>query len=175
MDVVPETAAGSVDHDGQTYYFCAGIAWRSFARIRPAIWPATDQRHSHGAAGHAETSPSVPAGATYTCPMHPEIVRDGPGSCPICGMALEPMTVTADADVDPELLDMTRRFWVCVALTVPLLVLSMAAMIPGLAFPAFLTGRSLVWIRICPGGPGGLVGRPAVFQTGLGFTRPAGT
>ena len=71
----------------------------------------------------------VPQSATrteYTCPMHPEIVRSGPGSCPICGMALEPRTVTAVEEDNPELRDMTRRFWISLALTVPLLVIAMA-------------------------------------------------
>ncbi len=76
--------------------------------------------------------PEMPVVATltqYTCPMHPEIVRDQPGSCPICGMALEPRTVTADTGENPELVDMTRRFWIGVALTTPLLVIAMASMI----------------------------------------------
>src|SRR5690242_20667496 len=72
--------------------------------------------------------PAVPLPTSrteYTCPMHPEIVRDAPGACPICGMALEPRTVAAEND-NPELASMTRRFWIAVALTVPLLALSMA-------------------------------------------------
>ena len=75
--------------------------------------------------------PDVPVASTrteYTCPMHPEIVRPAPGSCPICGMALEPRTVTAAAEENPELRDMTRRFWIAVALTTPLLLIAMAAM-----------------------------------------------
>jgi P-type Cu+ transporter len=79
--------------------------------------------------------PEVPIASTrteYTCPMHPEIVRAGPGSCPICGMALEPRTVTAVAEENPELRDMTRRFWISAMLTAPLLVMAMAAMIHGL-------------------------------------------
>jgi Cu+-exporting ATPase len=75
--------------------------------------------------------PDVPVASTrteYTCPMHPEIVRPGPGSCPICGMALEPRTVAAAAEENPELRDMTRRFWVSLALTVPLLTVAMGAM-----------------------------------------------
>ena len=67
----------------------------------------------------------------YTCPMHPEIVRDAPGSCPICGMALEPTTVTVEEEENPELVSMTRRFWVGVALTVPVLIVAMADMFPG--------------------------------------------
>ncbi|MFZ0420882.1 MAG: heavy metal translocating P-type ATPase [Candidatus Sulfotelmatobacter sp.] len=76
--------------------------------------------------------PDVPAASTrteYTCPMHPEIVRPAPGSCPICGMALEPRTVTAAKEDNPELRDMTRRFWISLALTAPLLLIAMASMI----------------------------------------------
>jgi Cu+-exporting ATPase len=69
----------------------------------------------------------------YTCPMHQEIVRDAPGNCPICGMALEPRTVTAAEEKNPELVDMTRRFWISVALTIPILVVAMADLVPALA------------------------------------------
>ena len=69
----------------------------------------------------------------YTCPMHPEIVRDAPGDCPICGMALEPRTVSVAEEKNPELVDMTRRFWVCVALTIPILIVAMSDFIPGLS------------------------------------------
>ena len=79
-------------------------------------------------------TPAVPVTRTvYTCPMHPEIIRDAPGSCPICGMALEPTTVTAEEEVNPELVDMTRRFWVSVALTAPLVLYAMAEMLVGTA------------------------------------------
>ena len=86
----------------------------------------------------------------YTCPMHPEIVRDGPGSCPICGMALEPMTVPADDDVDPELAGHDPPVLGLPASRLPLLVLSMAEMVPGLSFPRlFLTGRGLGLVAVC--------------------------
>ena len=98
--------------------------------------------------------------------MHPEIVRDGPGSCPICGMALEPMTVSADEDVDPELDDMSRRFWVCLVLTTPLLLLSMAEMVPGLSFPEVLTGRPLLWIQFALAAPVVLWGGWPFFERG---------
>ncbi|RME25973.1 MAG: YHS domain-containing protein, partial [Candidatus Zixiibacteriota bacterium] len=80
----------------------------------------------------------TPTSTKYTCPMHPEIVRDEPGECPICGMALEPMTVTAEEEANPELVDMTRRFWVSVILTVPLLFVAMGGLIP--AIHSMLTG-----------------------------------
>ena len=80
----------------------------------------------------------------YTCPMHPEIVRDGPGSCPICGMALEPRTVSAEEEKNPELVDMTRRFWVDVVLAVPLLVVAMAE---NLHFLSYLVGWASPQVR----------------------------
>src|SRR5690606_22125077 len=75
---------------------------------------------------------TVPEGVKWTCPMHPEIVRDGPGSCPICGMALEPMTPTANAGPNPELVDMSRRFWIGAALAAPVLVLEMGRHVLGI-------------------------------------------
>ncbi len=95
--------------------------------------------------------PEVPLAATrtqYTCPMHPEIVRDAPGSCPICGMALEPRTVTAKQEENPELRDMTRRFWVGLVLTLPLLVVAMYEMIPGLGVrPTSISGLASPWLE----------------------------
>jgi Cu+-exporting ATPase len=101
--------------------------------------------------------PEVPAAPSarieYTCPMHPEIVRPGPGSCPICGMALEPRTVTAAQDENPELRDMTRRFWVSLALTAPLLAIAMGSMFwPHAFMGAFVIvgDRFLPWSSILP-------------------------
>ena len=92
-------------------------------------------------------SPALPANKTeYTCPMHPEIVRAEPGSCPICGMALEPRTVTVEED-NPELRDMTRRFWISLALTAPLLAIAMGSMI----WPHAFMARPWELPSICPG------------------------
>ena len=76
--------------------------------------------------------PTIAVRAEYTCPMHPQIVRPGPGFCPICGMALEPRNVTSHEEENPELRDMTYRFWISLILTVPLLALAMADMWPGM-------------------------------------------
>ncbi|MDX2437196.1 MAG: copper-translocating P-type ATPase [Acidobacteriota bacterium] len=84
----------------------------------------------------------------YTCPMHPEIVRDEPGSCPICGMALEPRTITAGDEANAELIDMSRRFWVSLALTVPVFLIAMAEVIPGLEGVGGISKRSLVLVQI---------------------------
>ncbi len=83
----------------------------------------------------------------YTCPMHPEVVRPDPGSCPICGMALEPRTITLEEDKNPELQDMTRRFWLGVVLTIPVLLIAMADMIPGQPLHQVFSVRTLVWIQ----------------------------
>src|SRR3546814_14037919 len=83
-------------------------------------------------------------GATYTCPMHPEVVRDAPGNCPICGMALEPTTVEAESGPNPELVDFRRRFWVGLVLSLPLLVLAMGHMF-GLDPRAWIPSRLHAW------------------------------
>ena len=83
----------------------------------------------------------------YTCPMHPQIVRDKPGNCPICGMALEPRTVSLEDEENPELVDMTRRFWIGVVLTVPLLLIAMSDFIPGNPLERIVSMRSLGWIQ----------------------------
>jgi Cu+-exporting ATPase len=95
--------------------------------------------------------PEFPAALSkteYTCPMHPEIVRDQSGTCPICGMALEPRTVTATEEENPELRDMTRRFWISVALTAPLLAIAMADMLPGMPMQRVLPAEWLPWVEL---------------------------
>ena len=119
MTVDAERAAGSFEFDGSTYYFCSPHCHRRFSSNPSAFI-------------HQDSAPSSEvAGAEYTCPMHPEIVRDRPGSCPICGMALEPRTPTLDEPENTELADMQRRFWISLALTVPVFLLSMSEMLPG--------------------------------------------
>jgi len=124
MMVDPEKAAGKVEHDGKTYYFCSARCVERF-RNEPEKF-----RAAPGTAGmeHKAAPAAVPAVAKnvrYTCPMHPEIVQIGPGTCPKCGMALEPMDMLAEEQADPEYESMRKRFWVSVAFSLPLLVLSM--------------------------------------------------
>jgi Cu+-exporting ATPase len=112
MTVDPHTAKFRAEHHGHTYYFCAAGCRSKFI--------ADPQKYL----GEREPEPVV-EGAIYTCPMHPEIRQVGPGSCPICGMALEPELASADTGPNPELADMTRRFWIGLALTLPIFVLEM--------------------------------------------------
>ena len=98
----------------------------------------------------------------YTCPMHPEIVRDAPGSCPICGMALEPRTTSIDDEQNPELASMTRRFWISVGLTIPVLVLGMSDLIPGQPFQHWLGMRAIAWLEL-------LLATPVVLWAGGPF------
>src|SRR5215470_6027697 len=101
-------------YQDRIYYFCSAGCREKFAAD-----PVTYLGPKTG------TPAPVPEGAVYTCPMHPEIRQNGPGTCPICGMALEPVTVTAETGPNPELLDMTRRFWVALSLSVPVVALDM--------------------------------------------------
>lgn len=113
--------------------------------------------------------PEMPAAphtkVEYTCPMHPEIVRDEPGNCPICGMALEPRNVTVEEE-NPELKDMTRRFWVCVALTLPVLLLAMSEMIPGQPVQHALSMKAVNWVQFALATPVVLWGGWPFFQRG---------
>ncbi len=113
----------------------------------------------------AEEPGAVVEGREYTCPMHPEVVRAGPGACPICGMALEPRLATADEE-GPELADMTRRFRVATALTVPLAVLAMAGVLPGRPLERFASDRLLAWIELLLASPVVLWAGWPIFQRG---------
>ena len=102
MTVDPATTPHRHVHRGETYFFCSGGCRTKFA--------ADPGKYLDPAA--REPAAPMPAGTIFTCPMHPEVRQEGPGSCPICGMALEPEMPTADAGPNPELVDMTRRFWI---------------------------------------------------------------
>jgi Cu+-exporting ATPase len=118
---------------------------------------------SCGMALEAEV-PLASARTEYTCPMHPEVVRPTPGSCPICGMALEPRTVTAATGENPELHDMTRRFWISAALTAPLMAIAMAAMFWEMPLHRLLPGAALPWIEFALATPVVLWGGWPFFQ-----------
>ncbi|MGZ6988634.1 MAG: heavy metal translocating P-type ATPase, partial [Thermoanaerobaculia bacterium] len=118
----------STAHEGRNYFFCCAGCVEKFRR-EPGKYLSDGGHDSMESA--APTPPAAPAGkdVEYTCPMHPEIVRPSPGSCPICGMALEPRTISLEEAPNPELVDMKRRFIVSVVLTMPLLALEMGAMV----------------------------------------------
>ena len=120
MTVDPATSKHRFDHKGTTYHFCSAGCRTKFA-ADPAKYL---EKESAPAA-------EVPAGTIYTCPMHPEIRQVGPGSCPICGMALEPEVASLDAGPNPELADMTRRFWIGTVLSIPPVVLEMGTHLVG--------------------------------------------
>ena len=135
MMVDPATARGKYDYRGKTYYFCAQHCLEKFAAAPDKYLGATDR---------SLTVAAQKPGAIHTCPMHPEVRQQGPGACPICGMALEPLAVAGAEEVSPELVDMTRRFWISLALTIPLVVLAMAERLSwvqlALATPVVLWG-----------------------------------
>jgi Cu+-exporting ATPase len=132
MTVDPATAAASCEHEGQRFYFCCQSCLTRF-QADPGRYLGSEARPCCGhdaapAAGDSAVAHAPPGKVEYTCPMHPEVVSDRPGACPKCGMALEPRTISAEQGPNPELVDMTRRFWVGVVLTLPLFVLAMGPM-----------------------------------------------
>ncbi len=131
MTVAPETSAHHADHDGARYHFCSsGCRAKFVADPDKYLAPATEV-------------PPAPAGAIFICPMHPEIRQPGPGTCPICGMALEPEMPSLDEDENPELRDFSRRFWWTLPLTIVVVLLAMF----GQFLPALSTqGRT--WIEL---------------------------
>jgi Cu+-exporting ATPase len=151
MDVVPAAApGGSAEYAGTRYWFCSPSCREKFV--------AEPNRYVGApAAARAATDDRL-----YTCPMHPQIVRDEPGSCPICGMALEPMTATADEGPDPELVDMTRRFWIGLVLTLPLLAFVMGDMLPVQPLRHLISGRVLAWLQL-------ILATPVVLWAGWPF------
>ena len=135
---VNEATALRADRDGQPFFFCSEHCRRTFLAGGPAGVPAAPA-DAHGHHRAEPTPPASPApvpptagvdkGAVYTCPMHPQVEQVGPGTCPICGMALEPKAAHAGGQADdPELTDMTRRLRVAAVLTAPLLLLAMLPM-----------------------------------------------
>ncbi|OPH83008.1 heavy metal translocating P-type ATPase [Nitrobacter vulgaris] len=122
MKVEPATARYKLEHGGQTYFFCSERCRTKFE--------ADPARYLNG---NPQQQPAahVPEGTIYTCPMHPQIRQVGPGNCPICGMGLEPELATAETGPNPELIDMTRRFWVGLAFSVPVVILEMGGHLVG--------------------------------------------
>ena len=175
MTVDSHKAAGTEIYNGVTYAFCSPHCLEKF-RADPAQYVAPAHETHGGApmAGTVYTCPMHPevrqdrpgtcplcgmalepmmtaipgTQTTYVCPMHPEIVRSEPGTCPICGMALEPRTVSLEEEANPELVDMTRRFWISLLLTAPLVLLAMSEMLPGQPVQHALSARLLTWVQL---------------------------
>src|SRR5207248_4926165 len=145
--VDPQNAAGSYEYKGQTYFFCS-VGCREKFKADPERFLNHEPASPIGIQRGRKQQPVATDTVTYTCPMHPEIVRDAPGSCPICGMALEPRTVTLAEGKNPELVEMTRRFWVSVVLSLPLLLIAMSEMLPTNPIASIIPMRSIVWIQL---------------------------
>jgi Cu+-exporting ATPase len=154
MEIEEEDSVGTVEHDGVVYHFCAESCLERF-RENPSLFLAGERPQT--------TVPEAGEGEAvkWTCPMDPEIVRDEPGACPICGMALEPMVVSLTSGPNPELVDMTRRFWLAAALGTPVFVLTMYDMLTGGSM-IMSRGPLLNWIGL-------LCATPVVFWAGRPF------
>jgi Cu+-exporting ATPase len=141
MSVVPETAAGKYDYKNATFYFCSTGCLNKFKQNPANFLEEKKEEKQTAASGAVE----------YTCPMHPEILQIGPGTCPKCGMALEPKVFTLDNAPDPEFVDMKRRFWISAVLTIPVLRLSKwrrcCRIFMSLFHQKFRFGFSLFWQR----------------------------
>jgi Cu+-exporting ATPase len=155
MTIDPADAVAHFDYKGRTYYFCAESCLEQFRHdpeqfLNPAVRPA----------------PVADLEAEYTCPMHPEVRQKGPGTCPICGMALEPVNATQADERNPELEDMTRRFWVSLALTAPILVFMVAEMLPGRPLDHLVPHGLRNWIEFALATPVVLWGGWPFFERG---------
>jgi Cu+-exporting ATPase len=155
------------DYKGTTYHFCSEGCRRKFSE-NPERYLAKSPGSApvEGAHDHASHSPPSTAAETkgplYTCPMHPQIIRDRPGNCPICGMALEPMVATGDEGPNPELVDMTRRLWIAAPLAAVFLILDMGQHLFGVDLPPFLSPKAQQYLQL-------ILAIPAVLWCGWPF------
>ncbi len=157
MTIAPDDAVGHIEYKGQLYYFCNDSCLEQF-RADPARFVDPDRKQARVAATDPE--------AEYTCPMHPEIRQTGPGACPICGMALEPVAITLEEQPNEELDDMTRRFRWSLALTAPILAFMVAEFLPGQPLHHVLPPRALNWTELALAAPVVLWGGWPFFQRG---------
>jgi Cu+-exporting ATPase len=151
MKVDPATSKHHADHQGTTYHFCsAGCRTKFVADPERYLAP--------------KAAPAAKPGEIYTCPMHPQIRQQGPGSCPICGMALEPLVVSAEAAPNHELADMSRRFWIGLVLALPVFVLEMGGHVRALHLDDIVPMRMSVWVQFA-------LSTPVVLWAGWPFFR----
>ncbi|TKB52392.1 MAG: heavy metal translocating P-type ATPase [Nitrospira sp.] len=160
MTVQPATAAGFYEYQGKTYYFCATSCLAKF-RIDPIHYLTPPEQRT-------SLVVPVPSGGVveYICPMDPEVLETEPGACRICGMALEPKVVSLEDERNPELEDMTRRFWICLGPSLLVMLLAMVDMVPGLSLPQALTGSTRNWVQWLLATPVVLWGGWPFFQRG---------
>jgi P-type Cu+ transporter len=135
MKIEAATAPHHHTHAGRLYHFCSDGCRTKFAAQPEKFLVA------------ARPSPQLAEATVYTCPMHPQIRQAAPGSCPICGMALEPLTAGEDSGTSPELIDMTRRFWIGAALTIPVVILEMGGHVPRLNLHHLISPQLSVWLQ----------------------------
>ncbi len=148
---VDESKALKLQKDGKTYYFCSSSCVTKFKAnpeqyLRRIEKPEKSVSNLH--AQVSQLSSQSYSEGSYTCPMHPEVVQEGPGDCPICGMDLEPMIVTTDQKPDPELGSMTRRFYISACFSLPVFFIAMSDMIPGQPLQQQVSASLLIWIQL---------------------------
>ena len=169
MTVDPQNAAGSFEYEGQTYYFCSTHCLHRFSKNPEQFLQASPHAMQPPLVGISRSQPSKAVSApttsavsaspisaekiTYTCPMHPEIVRDKPGSCPICGMALEPRVSYLGEEDNSELISMQRRFWGSAVLALPVLVIGMSDLIPAAPLQRQFSQGTLNWTQLALASP----------------------
>jgi Cu+-exporting ATPase len=136
MDVSAPSDERKFEYEGKTYFFCSSSCLQKFKNAPEKYLGKTEKPQK-----------AAPHPGSYTCPMHPEVLQDHPGACPICGMALEPKIAAADEQENQELILMTRRFWVCLVLTVPVFLLAMSDIIPGQPLQKMVSMKVLIWIE----------------------------
>ncbi|EAU70020.1 copper-translocating P-type ATPase [Stigmatella aurantiaca DW4/3-1] len=151
---------GTFEHEGQRYFFCNPKCREKFrADPRKYLEPSSTP------------APEAPPGTMYICPMDPEVRQDHPGSCPKCGMALEPESPSLEETPDPELISMTRRFWTCLAFSVLVLFLGMPEMLPGQPMQRLMSPSALAWAQLVLSSPVVLWGGWPFFQRGWASVR----
>lgn len=160
MTVQPVSAAGSHEFQGKTYYFCATSCLAKFSKDPVYYLTPPDQRVPR----HTPVPTAGPV--EYICPMDPEVLENRPGACRICGMALEPKMVLAEETGNPELDDMSRRFWICLAPGVLVMLIAMSDMIPGMPLHRQFGGAALNWAQLLLATPVVLLGGAPFFQRG---------